>query len=88
MLGNLAEKCQLWKLTFLRYWCSLYTGSQRAGVMVQISQHLDFFHTVDCLFLFSSSPNHLLNEPLLLVGICRTPQVCGAEQLLRTLVLC
>lgn len=36
-----------------------------------------FFHTVDFLFLSSSSPrNPSVKAPLLLVGICCVPQVC------------
>lgn len=60
------------------------------GAWAQMSQLLGFFFFI--LYIFSSSPplspNPLLNEPLLLVGVCFVPKVCGAEQRLRTLALC
>lgn len=86
-LGNIRYRNLLFYST--GFLCTL--SSQWIGAMAtNVAITWIFFFSI--LYISSSSPplspDHLLNEPLLLVGVCFVPKVCAAEQRLRTLALC
>lgn len=70
--------------TILVFFVPRFSERWRLGTNITILRFLFSYYR----FSFFLSPNPPLNEPLLLVGVCCVPQMCGAEQKLRTLVLC